>query len=372
MIPGPVAVDDDVLAAMAEPTLPHYGAHWMEVFTETVDLLKQLFETQNDVLLMPGPGSGALDTAIGSLLPGGAGIYAPSNGFFAVRLRQIAEAYGLRAWGMELPQGEPIRPETVREDLSTLIPQAHAAGSPIQAIAIVHHETSTGVLNPVGEIAAVAHEFGLPVIVDAVASFGGARLPVDEWGIDVCVSVPNKCLGAPPGVAMLAISPRAWALSGANPTHHGWYHDLRTWDWYIQHWGWHPYPTTLPTNNIVGLHAALKHIFAIGVETHLARIAAAAQQVREGLYRLGFELLPGPAYAAPMLTAARPAGNGVDTEALREYLYEECAVMIGGGLADLKGKIIRVGHMGRAVEQAYIDALLHGVAAYLHLKVAPG
>lgn len=369
MIPGPVDAEEAVLSALGEPTLPHYGVEWMPLFRETTDMLKRLFETENDVLIMPGPGTAALDAAIGSLVPAGSSVCIPVNGFFGMRLRQVAEGYGLAVSSLDFPEGTHIDPDEVRRHLKDSIPRSQADGQPIRALAVVHHETSTGVLNPLREIVAVAHEFDLPVIVDAVASLGGVRLPVDGWGIDVCVTVANKCLGAPPGVALLSVSRRAWELAGANPSRHGWYADLRTWAEYRRRWpGWHPYPTTLPTNNIVALHQALRQIFEEGVDAHFESIARAARRVRDGMAELGFTLFPEPDYAAPMVSALKNRPDGIDLDKMLVYLLRKRRIMVSGGIADLHGRIFRVGHMGRARTPEYTEALLEGTRAYLRSK----
>jgi alanine-glyoxylate transaminase/serine-glyoxylate transaminase/serine-pyruvate transaminase len=371
MIPGPVDVDDEVLAAIAEPTLPHYGARWMPLFNATTNLLKRLFETAGDVLMIPGPGSSALEAGMTSLVPAGEGICIPENGFFGLRAIQMAEACGIRPWVLSFPAGEYIDPDRLRAFLKETLPAANAEGHPIRAITLVHHETSTGVLNPLHEIAEVAHEFDLLLIVDAVASFGGVPIPVDAWGIDICVSVPNKCIGAPPGVALMSVSQRAWERAESNPCAHGWYLDLRTWAWYRTNWkDWHPYPTTLPTNNIVALHKALESIFLEGVEAHFASFARAFQAVREGLAGMGFSLFTNPAYAAPMISAMNTRPD-VNVGELQHFLLDKHGIMISGGLGDLHGKIFRVGHMGRAKDASYTSQLLEAVHAFLNANGLP-
>ncbi len=368
MIPGPVEADEEVLSAISEPTLPHYGSRWMPIFVETTNLLKQLFETQGDVLMIPGPGSAALDGAIGSLVPHGEGACVLNNGFFGMRTAQIVEANGIRPWVFMTPEGKPVDPDDLRTQLTQWIPQARAEGQPIRALVVTHHETSTGVLNPLEAIVSVGKEFGLAVIVDAVASFGGVHIPVDAWGIDICVSVPNKCLGAPPGVALMSVSQQAWQMAEENPSKHGWYLDLRTWAWYIENWSsWHPYPTTLPTNNIVAIHQALKGILAVGIEEHFASFQRAAERVRQGMAEMGFALFPEAKYAAPMISAltGRPDVNLSD---LQHYLLDQHNLMVSGGLGSLAGRILRVGHMGRAKEPQVIEALLDATQVYLKEK----
>ncbi|HEC21689.1 MAG TPA: alanine--glyoxylate aminotransferase family protein, partial [Chloroflexi bacterium] len=128
MIPGPVDAEEAVLSALGEPTLPHYGVEWMPLFRETTDMLKRLFETENDVLIMPGPGTAALDAAIGSLVPAGSSVCIPVNGFFGMRLRQVAEGYGLAVSSLDFPEGTHIDPDEVRRHLKDSIPRSQADG----------------------------------------------------------------------------------------------------------------------------------------------------------------------------------------------------------------------------------------------------
>jgi len=362
---GPVDVDDETLGALAQPTLPHYGPPWRPIYESTLEMLSRLFHTQNDMLVMPGPGSGALEAGIGSLVPPHSSICIPTNGFFGKRIKEITEAYDIDACVIDFPEGQPVDPDTLRLKLREQITECAAAGRPMRALALVHHETSTGVLNPLAEIAQVAHEFDLVLIVDAVASMAGVPVLVDDWGIDICVTVPNKCLGAPPGVAMMSVSPRAWALANANPARHGWYHDLRTWAWYREHEReWHPYPTTLPTNVIVAVNHSLTQMFERGVDQHMATIRGTAMHVREGMNELGFKMFPHPDYAAPVISAFH-AFPGSKVSDMMRFLREEHNMMISGGLGDLAGRVFRIGHMGAATDPAVTEALLGAMQSYL-------
>ncbi len=361
MIPGPVGVEDEVLAAMAEPVRAHYGAAWMEIYDETLARLQQVFGTQNDMLLMIGPGTVGLEAAIGSLAGRGDKILVAYNGFFGHRMSVIGRSHGLEVRTVEAPLGQPVDPEAIRQQL--------AAESDIQAMAVVHLETSTGVLNPLQEIVSVAGEFGVPLILDAVSTLGGIPLPVDEWGIDVCVTVGNKCLAGPIGLVPVSVSRRAWEqMERKREGAHGWYLNLRTWKDYKTQWGpWHPYPTTLPTNNILGLLASLRLIEEQGLDAYYARHEEAAQVVRGRLRQLGFEMLMPEAHASPLITTVLPL-PGMDVEDFRRYLLEEWQIMIGGGLQGLQGKIFRVGHIGKAASTEYRELFLDGVEAYLKLR----
>jgi alanine-glyoxylate transaminase/serine-glyoxylate transaminase/serine-pyruvate transaminase len=358
MIPGPVDVEDDVLTAMAEPALPHYGREWLEIYHETVEGLKQIFATQNDIVMMVGPGTAGLDAALGSLLRTGEKVLVAENGFFGRRFGTVARCYGLDVRTLEAPLGQPIDPEAIHQRL--------AAEPGIEALAVVHLETSTGVLNPLPEIATVAREFGVPIIVDAVSSLGGVPLPVDAWGIDVCVTVSNKCLACPPGLAPLSVSQRAWEqMARKGGRAHGWYLNLRIWKDYADNWAaWHPYPTTLPTNLIVALRTSLRRILAGRIEAYYEQHIRAAQTIRSRLKQLGFELLVAEEHLSPLITAVHGL-PGMDIADFRSYLWDEWQIMISGGLEDLQGRIFRVGHIGKAASTEYVERFLEGVQAYL-------
>jgi len=349
MIPGPVDVEPEVLAVMGQHIPAHYGPDWMTIYEDVIALLRRVFQTQGDVLVMPGPGSAGLDAALGSLLPPGSHVLIPTNGFFGERMAAIAEANGLEVRRVPFEWGKPL-------DLARI--ENWLRRKEMDALAVVHHETSTGFLNPLPEIASLAQGYELPLIVDAVSSLGGVELPVDEWGIDLCVSVANKCLAAPPGVALLSVSERAWKQIESNPTRRGWYLDLRTWRRYARDWaGWHPYPTTLPTNNILALRVSLQRILREGLAAYRDRHRRAAQKVREGLRQIGYPLLVEEPLAAPIITAVGPY-PGRTAEEFTAFLKDKHHILIGGGMGPLRGQMCRVGHMGRANSEDYVAAFL--------------
>jgi alanine-glyoxylate transaminase/serine-glyoxylate transaminase/serine-pyruvate transaminase len=358
MIPGPVGLTDEVTAALAAPVVAHYGDDWMPVFDETIALLRRVLQTANDVFMIPGSGSAATDAALGSLLGSGEKVLIASNGTFGLRMVAIAENYGHDVNHIPFPPDRPVDPDALRDHLE--------ADPNIRLIGLVHHETSTGMLNPLREVAALAREYDVPILVDAIASIGGVSVPVDEWGLDVVVAVGNKCLAAPPGLGLVSVSERAWRLMSSQPRrNHGWYLNLETWREYRERWaGFHPYPTTLPTPTILGLRASLKRIVAGGLEEHYARHTRAAQKVREGMLALGFGLFLDDAYVCPMVTAFTLPG-GVSQDGVVRFLLREHNIAIARGIGDLREDIIRVGHMGLATSDEYVDALLRGVQGFL-------
>lgn len=359
--PGPGDVDEEVLAAMAQPVMRHYGPEWMEIHNELQALLKQIFKTQNDLFVVPGPASAVHDMAIGSLLATGQKIIVGCNGFFGERLLAIAEAYGLTVVPFAAPLGKPLEPDGLRQLL-----REH---SDARAVALVHHETATTVLNPLRELAQVVHEAGKVIVVDAVSSLGGVELPVDAWGIDVCVTAANKCLEAAPGIGFISVSPRAWEWIDSHPgTGHGWYLNLRTWRKYVKEWGtWHPTPVTMPTNNVLGVLASLRKIVSAGLEAHFAKYVRASRSVRTGLGSMGFEMYVPEAYAAPIVTAVK-ARPEFEVAEFSKWLAQERGIAIGGGLGELTGKIFRVGHLGKAATREYLEHFLSAVEAFLQHK----
>lgn len=358
LIPGPVSVEPAVLEALSRPIRAHYGEDWGADYTELCARLARLFATQGEVLLVFGPGSAALEAALASTLGRGDEVIVASNGIFGERLAAVGRALGLVVHPLEAPPGAPLELEAMEAAL-----RRHPAA---RAFAVVHHETSTGVLNPVRELCRLAHERGLLTVVDAISSFAGVELEVDAWGIDLCVSVANKCLGGPIGVAPLAVAPRTWeVIEDGRPKAAGWYLNLRTWREARRVWGdHHPHPVTMPTSIIEALRVAVAAIEAIGPAGHRARLAEAAKRVRSGLRELGFEMLVDDRSASPVTTAVR-ALPGMDVGHYLGWLRHRRGLRVGGGLGPLAGRIFRVGHMGRAAEPAVVEAYLAATAEYL-------
>ncbi len=356
--PGPGDVDDEVLASLATPVVRHYGPEWMEVYDETQALLKGVFKTGNEIFFVPGPASALMDMALGSLLSSGEKLIVGVNGFFGERLLHIAEGYGLEAIPLQAPLGQPLSPDELRRLLARH-PEA-------RVVAFVHHETGTTVLNPLRELANLAREAGRVVVVDAVSSLGGVDVRTDEWGIDVCVTTPNKCLEAVPGIGFITVSPYAWEQVERNPQRkHGWYLNLSTWRQYAREWaGWHPTPVTLPTNVILAARTSLRRITEQGLEAQFEKYRRASQAVRTGLRQLGFEMYVEDEYASPIVTGVSRRGEFELSEMI-QWLVRERHIAVGGGLGELSGKIFRVGHLGKASTREYLVDYLYAMEEYL-------
>jgi alanine-glyoxylate transaminase / serine-glyoxylate transaminase / serine-pyruvate transaminase len=276
-------------------------------------------------------------------------------------MADVARANGLRVH-MVVPQGvEPVTAAMIGDAL-----EQHPG---VRAVCVVHHETSVGILNEVEAIATTARGHGALTIVDGISAVGGVPFDMDGWGVDLCVTVANKCIGGPIGVAPVAAGPRALeALGDGRTKAAGWYLNLATWKKYAEELaGWHPHPTTVPTNVIEAFDVALSDLLKEGVEHRWRRLARARDRVREGLEEMGFPMLSPIASASPVTTAACGL-PGMDVPDYMSWLLGEHHIRIGGGLGPLSGKIFRVGHMGRAAEPEAIDRFLRLTAAYVEEK----
>ena len=358
MIPGPVSVDDDVLEALARPVRAHYGDGWVRLYRHAVDGMRHVFRTDGEVHLVFGSGMAGVEMCIASMLGPGDELIVGSNGLFGQRMADVARANGLEVHQVQAETAQPITASMIREELDQ-----HPKS---RAVCVVHHETSAGVLNEVQAIAALSRDRGLLTIVDGISAIGGVPFDMDAWGVDLCVTVANKCIGGPIGVAPVAAGKRAVeVLHDGRPKAAGWYLNLATWKRAAEEMAaWHPHPTTVPTNVIEAFDVALSGLLDEGVENRWRRLARARDRVREGLEEMGFLMLAPLAYASPVTTAAY-ALPGMELADYMSWLLREHHIRIGGGLGPLSGKIFRVGHMGRAAEPAAVDRYLRLTAEYV-------
>ncbi|HSM26050.1 MAG TPA: alanine--glyoxylate aminotransferase family protein [Anaerolineaceae bacterium] len=357
MIPGPVSVSPEVLQAISQPVVPHYGDNFIHFYNETLDLLRKVFKTEQDMFLFVGSGTAGIDACVGSCLASGEKIIVGSNGFFGDRLIWIAEGNGLEVIPIKVPLGSVLEADQFQQAVNDH-PDA-------KAILVVHLETSTTIINPIKEIAKIARDNDLLMIVDAVSSVGGIPFEFDGWGLDLAVTSINKCLGAPPGLAPVAISQRAWeVMDRKQGHHHGWYSDLRTWRKYATEWAdWHPTPVTMPVNNIAALNVALKQLMDEGIENRYRRYAKLARKLRNGLSEIGMPPMTSDDQLNPVLTAAY-GPDGVNTSQIVKYLAIKHKIIISGGLGDLKEKTFRIGHMSPIVTEHDIDLILNALGQF--------
>lgn len=357
MIPGPVEVHPAVLEALSRPVEPHYGAAWVEKLSRITALLKQVFNTRHDVFLMAGSGTSAIDACMGSSMMTGEKIIIGNNGFFGDRLVSVANSYGLQVVGVKTPWGEALDPAAISD--------AMKAHPDTKIVAVVHSETSTTILNPIEAIGKVVKVSDALFLVDAVSSLGGVPIDVDGWGIDLCPSASQKCLGATPGLAPVTVSPKAWKMIDRfKEKAHGWYTNLQVWREYSQEWGdWHPTPVTMPVSIANGLLVSLEQLLAEGIDARMRRYKAQALNLRAGLREAGMQPYTPDEVLNPVLTAAYPP-DGVDSAKVVDYLLNEHHIQISGGLGALKSKIFRIGHMSPVITDQDMDTLVSALKKF--------
>lgn len=226
---------------------------------------------------------------------------------------------------------------------------------PVAAVALTHCETSTGVLNPVRELGKLCARRGILLVVDAISSLEIEALDMDEWDVGICVAASPKGLEAPPGLSAVAVSPAAWKkVKGLERP--GWYLNLKVWKYYEEAWGdWHPRPITFPANTLYAFRTALYRIFNESLEARSLRHREVAEHLRTGLRRQGFALLSPDSYASHGVTVAFPPY--CEADALLSCLYSRHGFLLAGGLGELRGKAIRVGHMGPGASKELINEL---------------
>lgn len=360
MIPGPVPVWEETLDAMNEQVMSNYTDEFIPIFRDTMNFLHQVFQTQNDIFVLTSPGSGAIEIGVASLFNRGETVAAISNGPFAGRLIEILRAYGLTVLEIENEWGKAADLDQVR--------QALKKAPKVAGVTVVANETGTGVRNPVKELAALAHELDLPILVDAVSGMGGYDLPVDKWDLDIVCTSSNKALEIPPGLGLISVSPRAWAVVDAKQATatRGWYYNLSTWKQYKELRPDNPSPTTMATSLIVGLHASLKRM--IEGETlagHWARYAWAQKIVREGLRNIGFEMLVRDEDASFTVTAVCKRADMDHEQEVRDFLAAKHGYLVSGTWGKLTGEAFRISHMGQSSSPEYLYPFLLGIEDFV-------
>ncbi len=355
MIPGPTDISAQALEQLGLPVRAHYGPDWTALHRDTIRLLREIIQTSGKIYMIGGSGSTANEVAVNSTLRPGEKVIVGNNGMFGDRLVEMLASFQCTPIEVRADPGAPLSPAAFSQTL--------AAHPDATLVAAVHLETSTGVLNPIRDIAHAAHVAGVHVLVDAVSSLAGTELPMDEWGIDILTSASQKCLGGPPGLAIVAVGDEGWKLV-ERPGARGWLTNLNLWQKYAVEWGdWHPHPATMPTNIVAALHQSLLELSAEGLPDRIARYWRIARRLRAGLQTLGMLPVVGDEDSAPVLTAAWvPAG--VNSPDIVSYVMRAHNIQITAGFGALKEKVVRIGHMA-TVDDALVDELVAAIKEYL-------
>jgi alanine-glyoxylate transaminase/serine-glyoxylate transaminase/serine-pyruvate transaminase len=357
LTPGPTPLHPDAQAALQRDLLGHMDPEVFALNREIQRDLRVMYGAAPGTFsaLLAGTGSLGMEAGFANLVEAGDEVLVCVNGAFGARMAEMAARYGARVRTVTAPHGEAIRPEDVA---------AHLSG--VSLVALVHGETSTGVLNPLPQIAEVVRDSGALFTVDAVTTAGMQPFDMAGWGIDYVYTGAQKCLSAPPGVAPVAISGRALARQANRRTPTPlWYCDFAG---LRDYWDGHLYHHTVPVNLHYALHAALHAALAEGLEVRQARVAEVGRAILTALAPLGFTpYVPDPAARLPTVLALR-LPPGTDDAALRRALRER-EISVTGGLGPTAGLIWRLGLMGEAARPAPYRTLMTELEDLLN---APG
>jgi len=356
--PGPSPVDDRVLAAMAAPVLGHLDPLFLQCMDDVQALLRYVFETENRVTIpISATGSAGMEAALVNVIEPGDDVIVCINGVFGERMRDIIERAGAKPVVVEAPWGEAF-------DLNKIEAALKSASNP-RALAIVHAETSTGVLQNLSGLSEMAHQHGALFIVDAVTSLGGHPVAVDRNGIDICYSGTQKCIGAPPGLSPITFNERALDRIRSRPSKvQSWYLDITMVEKY---WGDdRTYHHTAPISMNYALREALRLIYEEGLEARWRRHETNHRALVAGIEAMGLQMAVALKSRLWSLNAVS-VPEGVDDARVRARLLDE-NIEIGGGLGPLKGKIWRIGLMGSGSTRENVFLVLEALGRALKME----
>src|SRR3954449_4338789 len=333
LTPGPTPVPPEVLAELAKPVIHHRERDYREIYEQCVARLREVYRTDNDVLLFTTSGTGAFESAVANLTSPGDRQLVISAGNFGERWAGMARAFGADLVHTRLEWGETPEPEDLR---SALID----AGD-VTVVYLTHSETSTGVVCDVQALAAVAKDAGALVVVDAVSSLGAVPLETDAWDLDVVVSGSQKALMTPPGVSFVSVSPAALAAASRSTT------PRYTLDWERTRTAQAKLdaPFTPAVSIVRALDVALGLLLAEGLDAAFDRHARLGRACRQGAKAMGLELFSPDEERSAVVTAIR-APEGVDATEVVSTLRDRFGITIANGQGELKGKVFRIGHIG--------------------------
>jgi alanine-glyoxylate transaminase/serine-glyoxylate transaminase/serine-pyruvate transaminase len=349
--PGPSNIPPSVSKAMSQPMVGHLDPVFLSIMEEVQEMLRSVFMTENRFTIpISGTGSAGMESALVNTIERGDPVLVCVNGVFGTRMCDIVERCGGILRRIDTEWGKPINAELVRQTLEDF---------PARIVAIVHAETSTGVLQPLEEISRIAHEHEALLVVDAVTSLAGTEVKIDDWGIDVCYSGTQKCLSCPPGLSPVTFSSQAIEkLRERKEGVQSWYLDMTMLEKY-----WGPervYHHTAPISMIYALRESLRLVLEEGLQKRWKRHRKHHNELVSGLEKLGLSMLVEETYRTPMLNSVI-IPKTADDASIRQRLLDEYNIEIGSGLGPLKGKIWRIGLMGHSCTKENVEIILHAL-----------
>ena len=366
MGPGPSNVHPRVQMAMMAPMVGHLDPYFITVMEDTVKLLRTVFRTENELTFpISGTGSAGMEAGFINFLEPGDVAVIGVNGFFSARMVENAVRCGAKVVEVPAEWGSIVDPSDIEAALK--------AEKKVKMVAVVHAETSTGVLQPLEEISKLAKEYDALFLADTVTSLGGAELAIDDWGVDISYSGSQKCLGCPPGLAPFTANKKALDVVANRSTKvPSWYLDLSLLSTYWTNDRF--YHHTAPISMVYAIYEALRLVLEEGMEERIKRHQLHGDAVKAGLEAMGLELHAQEGHRLSMLTTVR-IPSGVDDATVRKGLLNGFNLEIGGGLGPLKGLVWRIGLMGYSSNPENVFLVLAGLEKMLAAegyKVEPG
>lgn len=368
MIPGPVPVIPRIREAISRPMISHRGDEFSKIYGEIVDDLKKIFHTKNDLFVLSGSGTSAMEAAVGNLIgmrganangaemPGSeCSVITVMNGKFSERFEEIAVRYADRdaVTPVRFDWGGPIELEEVKKELEKSNDPEVKNKTSVKIITMVHNETSTGMLNPAKDVGKLARKHDAVFVLDCITSIGGDDVRVDEFGADIAIAGSQKCIGMTPGLAAISISEKAWDLIETNrDCPRPYYLDFLAYkNSFDKQQRQTPYTPALSL--FFGLHEALQVIKEEGMAKRIERHRRFSGAVRAAISRLGLRLFPRlnevSDYSNTVTAINTPLTDGITDELLRSGMKKK-GVIISGGQDELKGKIFRIATMGNITD----------------------
>ena len=354
--PGPSDASPRVLKAMTTPMMGYLDGDFIKIMDETVNLLRQVFGTENTLTLpVSGTGTAGMEAALCNIVEPDDSIVVGINGYFGGRIADIVQRCGGVVTAVEAPWGTAIRAEDVANAVENANPKL---------VAIIHAETSTGVLQPLDDISHIVGDSGALFLTDCVTSLGGQPVDLDRRGIDIAYSGTQKCLGGPPGLAPISFSDRAVEVIHNRASKvQSFYFDMTLLEAY---WSGEvrTYHHTVSMSMIYALHESLRVVLEEGLEERYRRHERNAKALIAGASAIGLEPIVQEGFRAPMLTTIS-IPDGIDDARIRNRLIEDFGIEIGGGLGIFKGKAWRIGLMGESSTQRNVLLVLSALEKLL-------
>jgi len=358
MLPGPTNVSERVMQAMTRPIINHRGEEFRKLLRGLLEKVKSLYQTEGEVVVLSSSGTGAVEAAVYNVIRRGDVAIVPVFGEFSERLAEAVELAGGTAVRVRSEYGRTPSLEDVRRSMEKW--------ERLKALFLVHNETSTGAnFQHVNEVSRMARERGAFVVLDAISSLGGYSIPVDRWGIDICVTGSQKCIAAPPGLSLLSASQRVMEYVRDSPPPTS-YFDISKYVEYGRR-GETPFTPALPI--FYALDEALKELLEEGLFNRVRRHEVNSAALYDGMEELGLELFADRQVRSRTVIAVRYP-SGVDDDVFRKKMSDEEGVLVAGGFGPFKGKVFRIGCMG-IVSGAYVRSTIGAVSRTLEtIKVA--